>query len=38
MPSVDAITDRLPGMHIVGSQVFPLIAEGAVAMEFASSA
>ncbi len=38
MPSVDAITNRLPATHIVGPQVSPLIAVGAVAMEFASSA
>ena len=34
----DASTDRLLGMHIVGPQASHLIAEGAVAIEFASSA
>ncbi len=34
----DASTDRLLGMHIVGPQASHLIAEGALAIEFASSA
>ena len=34
----DARTDRLLGMHILGAQASHLIAEGAVAMEFAASA
>jgi pyruvate/2-oxoglutarate dehydrogenase complex dihydrolipoamide dehydrogenase (E3) component len=34
----DAKTDRLLGMHIVGPQASHLIAEGALAIEFASSA
>jgi dihydrolipoamide dehydrogenase len=33
----DANTDRLLGMHIVGPQASHLIAEGALAIEFASS-
>jgi dihydrolipoamide dehydrogenase len=34
----DARSDRLLGMHILGPQASHLIAEGAVAMEFAASA
>ena len=34
----DATTDRLLGMHIIGANASEMIAEGAIAMEFAASA